>query len=145
MKQRIAYFGLVPEAVEIMQKMETYIQNSSIDPKLVELIKIRVSQINGCSFCLNMHTKDAREKGETEQRIYCLNAWRECEFYSDQERAALALAEHVTLVSTQRVPDDIYEETLKYFSKKEYMDLIFIINQINSWNRISIATGIIIS
>src|SRR5690625_2206747 len=119
-----------------MLEMERYTKTTGIDRKLRELIKIRASQLNGCAFCLNMHTADARKMGETEQRLYCVAAFRECTFYSDQEKAALELTEHVTLISNMRVPDELYTKVREHFSEKEYVDLVVIINQINSWNRL---------
>jgi|SRR5579875_1718753 len=130
---------VAPEPLKIMMQFEAYAKTTGFEPKLIELVKIRASQINGCAFCLDMHTKDARAIGETEQRIYCLNAWRESPFYTDEERAALELTEAVTLISTNRVPDNLYERVREHFSEKQYVDLIFIINTINSWNRLSIA------
>jgi AhpD family alkylhydroperoxidase len=127
--------------MDIMMKMEKYTKNSSIDRKLRELIKIRVSQINGCAYCLNMHTSDARKMGETEKRIYCLSAWNECDFYSLEEKVALELSEHITLIPTKRVPYDLYKRVREHYNEKQYVDLVLIINQINSWNRISIAMG----
>ena len=141
MEQRINYYNVAPEAFNIMMEMEKYTKTTGIDRKLRELIKILASQINGCAFCLNMHTVDARKMGETEQRLYCISTWRECTFYSDAEKAALELTEHVTLIANKRVPDDLYNRIRKHFSEKEYVDLVLIINQINSWNRISIAMG----
>ncbi|QQZ08786.1 carboxymuconolactone decarboxylase family protein [Heyndrickxia vini] len=141
MEQRINYYELAPEALKIMMEMEKYTKSTSIDRKLRELIKIRASQINGCAFCLNMHTSDARKMGETEQRLYCVGTWRECDFYTDAEKVALELTENVTLVSTMRVPDDLYHRVREHFSEKDYVDLVILINQINSWNRISISMG----
>jgi len=141
LEQRINYYNVAPEAFNIMMEMEKYTKTTGIDRKLRELIKILASQINGCAFCLNMHTVDARKMGETEQRLYCISTWRECTFYSDAEKAALELTEHVTLIANKRVPDDLYNRIRKHFSEKEYVDLVLIINQINSWNRISIAMG----
>ncbi|GGB58176.1 carboxymuconolactone decarboxylase family protein [Fictibacillus barbaricus] len=141
MKQRIEYFNVAPEGLKIMMEMEKYTKTTDIDRKLRELIKIRASQINGCAFCLNMHTADARKMGETEQRIYCVSAWEECTFYTDAEKAALELTEHVTLIPNKRVPDELYNRIRNHFSEKEYVDLVLMINQINSWNRISIAMG----
>ena len=106
-----------------------------------ELIKIRVSQINGCAFCLNMHTTDARKRGIDEKKIYLLNAWEDTNIYSDTEKLALELAEHVTLISNHKVPDELYNRVRKKYSEKEYADLIFTIAQINTWNRISISMG----
>ena len=141
MEQRINYYEVAPEALNIMMEMEKYTKSTEIDRKLRELIKIRASQINGCAFCLNMHTSDARKMGETEQRLYCVSAWRECDFYTDAEKVALELTEHVTLVPTKRVPDDLYNRVRKHFSEKDYVDLVILINQINCWNRLSISMG----
>jgi AhpD family alkylhydroperoxidase len=141
MEQRIQYYDVAPEPLTIMMEMEKYLESTKIDPKLRELVKIRASQINGCAFCLNMHTTDARKLGETEQRLYCVSAWEDCDFYSDAEKAALELTEHVTLVPTKRVPDELYQRVRQCFDEKDYVDLIFMITQINSWNRLSISMG----
>jgi AhpD family alkylhydroperoxidase len=139
MKQRINYMKAAPEAFNIMLQFEEYAKTTGFDRKLVELIKIRASQINGCAFCLDMHTKDARSIGETEQRIYLLNAWRESPFYSDAERVVLELTEAVTSISVNGVPDDLYNRVREHFNEKQYVDLIILINTINSWNRLSIS------
>ncbi|MCQ6278526.1 carboxymuconolactone decarboxylase family protein [Bacillus sp. EB600] len=141
MELRVHYYDVAPEALKVMMEMEKYIGSTKIDPKLSELIKIRASQINGCAFCLNMHTTDARKLGETEQRLYCVSAWDDCDFYTDAEKAALELTEHVTLIPTKRVPDELYNRVREYFDEKDYVDLIIMINQINSWNRLSISMG----
>ncbi|WP_088013597.1 carboxymuconolactone decarboxylase family protein [Gottfriedia acidiceleris] len=141
MEKQINYSKLAPGALKIMMEMEKYIKSAGIDDKLRELIKIRVSQINGCAFCLDMHTAEAREIGETEQRLYCISAWRDCDFYTDAEKVALELAEHITLISNKGVSDELYNRVSKHFSENEYANLVFIINQINSWNRISISMG----
>jgi AhpD family alkylhydroperoxidase len=141
MEKRVNYYEVAPEPLKIMLEMEKYLESTNLDPKLRELVKIRASQINGCAFCLNMHTTDARKLGETEQRLYCVSAWEDCTFYSEAEKAALELTEYVTLVSTKRVPDEIYNRVREYFNEKDYVDLIFMINQINSWNRLSISMG----
>lgn len=141
MTQRINYYEIAPDAMKIMMEMEKYTKKNSIDRKVRELIKIRASQINGCAFCINMHTADAKKMGETEQRLYCISAWRECTFYSEDEKVALELTEHITLIPKKRVPDDLYERVREHFGEKEYVDLVVLINQINSWNRISIAMG----
>ncbi|TDL74914.1 carboxymuconolactone decarboxylase family protein [Peribacillus frigoritolerans] len=122
-------------------EMEKYTKTSGIDRNLRELIKIRASQINGCAYCINMHTADARKMGETEQRLYCISAWQECTFYSDAEKVALELTEHVTLISNMRVPDELYNRVREHFNEKEYVNLVILINQINNWNRISISMG----
>lgn len=141
MELRINYYDIAPEALNIMMEMEKYTKSTGIDRKLRELVKIRASQINGCAFCINMHTSDARKMGETEQRLYCVSAWEDCDFYTDAEKVALELTEHVTLIPTKRVPDELYNRVRFHFSEKEYVDLIILINQINSWNRISISMG----
>ncbi|MCT1538761.1 MULTISPECIES: carboxymuconolactone decarboxylase family protein [Lysinibacillus] len=141
MTQRMNYYEIAPDAMKIMMEMEKYTKKSSIERKLRELIKIRASQINGCAYCINMHTADAKKMGETEQRLYCISAWRECTFYSDAEKVALELTEHITLIPDKRVPDELYERVRKHFDEKAYVDLVILINQINSWNRISIAMG----
>ena len=141
MKQRINYLEVAPEALNIMMEMEKYTKSTGIDRKLRELIKIRASIINGCAFCINMHTSDARKMGETEQRLYCVSAWRDCDFYTDAEQVALELTEHVTLIPTKHVPDELYNRVRIHFSEKDYVDLVILINQINSWNRLSISMG----
>jgi AhpD family alkylhydroperoxidase len=141
MSQRVPYYEIAPDGLEIMMDMEKYTKTTAVERKLRELIKIRASQINGCAFCLNMHSADARKMGETEQRIYCVSAWKECEFYTEAEKVALELTEHVTLIPTKHVPDELYQRVRKHFDEKQYVDLVLIINQINSWNRLSIAMG----
>ncbi|TCP29019.1 AhpD family alkylhydroperoxidase [Scopulibacillus darangshiensis] len=141
MEQRVNYYDLAPEAIKIMHEMEKYTKTTGLDRKLRELVKIRASQINGCAFCLNMHTADARKMGETEQRLYCVSAWEDCTFYSDAEKAALELTEHVTLIANKRVPDELYHRVREHYSEKEYVDLVILINQINCWNRLSISMG----
>ena len=141
MSQRVPYYEIAPDGMKIMMDMEKYTKTTAIERKLRELIKIRASQINGCAYCLNMHTADARKMGETEQRIYCVSAWKECEFYTEAEKVALELTEHVTLIPTKRVPDELYQRVREHYDEKQYVDLVLIINQINSWNRISIAMG----
>lgn len=141
MKQRVNYRVVAPEAFKTLLGFEEYVKTTGFDYKLVELVKIRVSQINGCAFCLDMHTIDTRAHGETEQRIYCLPAWRESPFYSDQERVALELAEAVTLISANGVSDELYQKVRAHFSEKEFVDLIMVIIAINSWNRIAISSN----
>ncbi|SFQ28328.1 carboxymuconolactone decarboxylase family protein [Salibacterium halotolerans] len=141
MKARVNYAKTNPGILKAMKQMEDYKDTTGFDQTLIELIKIRTSQINGCAFCLDMHTKDARAAGETEQRIYCLNAWRESPFYSEAERAVLALTEAVTLISEDGVPDAVYEEVLQHYSETAYIDLVFLIITINSWNRLAISNN----
>jgi AhpD family alkylhydroperoxidase len=117
--------------------------DAKVEPELLELIRIRASQINGCAFCLDMHTKDARAKGETEQRIYALNAWRETPFYSERERAGLALTEAVTLVSDGQVPDEVYVAAAEVFDEGQVAALIWAATVINAYNRIAIATRMV--
>ncbi|MEK3722111.1 carboxymuconolactone decarboxylase family protein [Paenibacillus sp. FSL H8-0034] len=141
MQTRLNYREVQPQALQVMMKMEGFIQNCGLDKKLYELIKIRASQINGCAFCLNMHTADARSMGETEQRLYLLSAWREAPFYTEAEQAVLALTEAVTLISKEGVSQELYEKVREHFDESEFVNLIMAINTINSWNRIAISTG----
>ena len=123
-----------------MLGLEGFVHRSwKSEPLLIELVKMRASQINECAFCLDMHSKDARAAGETEQRLYALNAWRETPFFTDRERAALAWTEEVTLVGQNHVPDAIYEEARRYFTEEELVDLTMAVIAINGWNRLAIA------
>ena len=122
-----------------MLALNNYAASSGLEHSLLELIKIRASQINGCAYCIDMHTIDARAAGETEQRIYLLDAWRESPFYTDRERAALAWTESLTLVSETHVPDDVYEVARKHFSEEELVKLTWAVVVINGWNRVAIA------
>lgn len=139
MKQRLDYASASPEAFAAMLSMEQQVQKSGLDHRLLELVKTRVSQINGCAYCLDMHTKDARAAGETEQRLYGLNAWREAPYYTKKERAALAWTEAVTEVATSHVPDDVYASISQHFTEKERVDLTLAIIAINGWNRLAIS------
>jgi AhpD family alkylhydroperoxidase len=139
MQQRLDYVKAAPDGYKAMSGLELYVRRSGLEPALLELVKTRASQINGCGFCLDMHTKDARARGETEQRLYTLSAWRETPFFSERERAALAWTESLTLVSETNVPDDVYELARKHFSEKELVDLTLAVVAINGWNRIAIA------
>ncbi|MGC5326140.1 carboxymuconolactone decarboxylase family protein [Brevibacillus sp. SYSU BS000544] len=143
MKQRVNYTAVAPEAFKALLGVEEYVRKTGLDYKMIELVKIRVSQINGCAYCLDMHTIDTRAHGETEQRIYCLPAWRESPFYTDQERAALEMAEAVTLISTNGVSDELYQKVREQFSEKEFIDLLMAIIAINSWNRLAISSNAI--
>jgi AhpD family alkylhydroperoxidase len=122
-----------------MFSMEQYIAGSGLDHKLIHLLKLRASQINGCAYCINMHTQDARKHGETEQRLYLLDAWREAPLYSERERAALAWTEAVTLISETHAPDDVYTEVRAHFSEAETVNLTMLIATINAWNRLAIS------
>ncbi len=127
-------------AYRAMLQLENFVQlHSGLDHKLLHLLKMRASQINGCAYCLDMHSKDARAAGETEQRLYALSAWREAPFFTDKERAALAWTEAVTLVSRNHVPDEVYEEARRFFNEEELVNLTLAIIAINGWNRLAIA------
>lgn len=138
MRQPINHAQIAPEGLKAMLGLETYVRRSGIDHGLLELVKTRVSQINRCAFCLDMHTKDARANGETEQRLYALQAWRETPFYSARERAALAWAEALTDIANGGVPEALREEALRSFSEKELVDLTLAVVAINGWNRLAI-------
>jgi AhpD family alkylhydroperoxidase len=139
MEERIHYAKVAPLAYQAMLGLEKYLHECGLEEGLLHLIKMRASQINGCAYCLDMHSKDLRALGETEQRIYSLDAWAECPYYTDRERAALAWTEAVTRVSETHVPDEIYNEVKKQFNEKELADLTFAIATINAWNRLAIS------
>ncbi len=136
---RLDWYKTLPEGYRAMLELQNVVNKSSIEHKLLELIKIRASQINGCAHCLDMHTKDAIALGESEQRIHVLAAWREAPFYSPRERAALAWCEALTLISDKGAPEDIYSEIKKLFTPKEEVELTLAIAVINSWNRLAIS------
>lgn len=131
-----------PKAYKAMLGLEKYLTESSLTKIHGELIKIRVSQINGCAYCLDMHTKDARKYGETEQRIYLLSAWREATFYSKEERAILALAEEMTVLSKHGVSNEVYDHALEVLGQEYLTEVIMAVITINSWNRLGITTGL---
>jgi AhpD family alkylhydroperoxidase len=133
--------GVEPKAYEAMQALENYLHDSGLDKKQFELIKIRASQINGCAYCINMHTKDARALGETEQRIYALNAWRETPFFTPEERAILAITEEVTNIKHGGVSDKTYEDAAQELDRHYIGKVIMAAVTINAWNRIAISTG----
>lgn len=139
MTPRLDYRAASPGGVRAMLGLERHMATTTIEKPQYELVKIRASQINGCAFCLDMHTRDARAGGETEQRIYALPAWRETPFFTDRERAALAWTEAVTLIAREHVPDALFDEARAKFSETELVDLTIGINSINGWNRIGIA------
>lgn len=141
MKPRMDMFATDPDAYKTMSAMDSYV-SQRVDKTLLGLIKIRASQINKCAFCINMHTKEARKHGESEERIYALNAWRESPLYTPAERAVLAFTEAVTLISEKNVPDDIYDDMKRHFDDKEIVRILMAIVTINGWNRIVIATRI---
>ena len=138
METRIEYARVNPEGYRILVTLDHFVKNCGLERILLELVKIRASQINSCAFCIDMHTKDARAAGETEQRIYALSAWYETPFYTERERAALAWTEAVTLISENHVPDELYRSVLQQFSEKEMVDLTLAVIMINSWNRMAI-------
>ena len=136
---RVDYTKTFPKGFEAMLALEGAVRGSGLEPLLLELVKLRASQINGCAYCLDMHSKDARAAGETEQRLYVLQAWREAPFYTARERAALAWCEAVTrLDPIHGVPDEVYEEARAQFSEEELIDLNMVVIVINGWNRIAI-------
>ena len=139
MQARIEYTKHAQEAQRSLYALERYLFSSGLDHQLLHLIKMRASQINGCAYCIDMHSKDARAGGETEQRLYELDAWRETPFYTEKERAALEWAESVTLVSQTHVPDEAFENLKKHFSEKEIVDLTLAVGMINLWNRLAIS------
>ena len=138
MEPRINYVKASPGAARAMQGLEVYVRESGLEKNLLELVKIRASQINGCAYCLDMHTKDARAAGETEQRIYTLSAWRETPFFSDRERAALLWAETLTTLSQNDVPDKIFDDVRQQFSDEEMVNLSMAVVAINAWNRLAV-------
>jgi AhpD family alkylhydroperoxidase len=133
------YPKVAPGVSQAMSQLERQVRESGLEAPLLDLVKTRASQINGCAFCLDMHTKDARACGETEQRLYALSAWRETPFYTDRERAALAWTEAVTLVAETHVPDEVYEQARAQFSEQELANLTLAIVAINGWNRLAIS------
>ena len=138
MKPRMNFYRAAPDAIKALVAVESQVTASGLEQSLIELVKTRASQINGCAYCINMHTEDARKHGETEQRLYLLNAWRESPLYSERERAALAWTEALTLVSETHAPDADYEAVRAEFTDGELVNLITLIGTINAWNRIAI-------
>ena len=139
MKPRMNFYKAAPDTINALVALENQIQATGLERSLIELVKIRASQINGCAYCINMHTEDARKRGETEQRIYLLDAWRESPLYTDRERAALAWTEAVTLIADTRAPDEVYEQVRTQFSEEETVNLTMLIATINAWNRLAIS------
>ncbi|OLT63223.1 carboxymuconolactone decarboxylase family protein [Moorena bouillonii] len=143
METRLELNKVEPAAYLAMNYLEKYVNKSGLDKTLIKLIKIRASQLNKCAFCIDLHTKEARSNGETEQRIYALNAWKEAPFFSPEERAVLELTEAVTLISENQVSNSVYEEVSRYFSETDIAKLLMAIVTINAWNRIAITTKMI--
>jgi AhpD family alkylhydroperoxidase len=140
MEPRLNFYKAAPDATKAMRGLKHYInQSSGLEPSLRELVKIRASQINGCAYCIDMHTKDARAAGETEQRIYALNAWRETPFFTGRERAALEWTEAITLIADGHAPDELFFRVREYFDEEKLVNLTLAIVAINGWNRLAIA------
>jgi AhpD family alkylhydroperoxidase len=139
MQQRLDALKISPAAYKAMAGLQAYVDQSGLERPLLELVKIRASQINGCAYCINMHTTDARKLGESDERMHLLNAWQEAPVFSERERAALAWVEAITLVAEDHVPDDVYEQARRQFSEKEIVDLTAAAVTINAWNRLAIA------
>ena len=138
MQPRLDYGKVAPGAVQAMYGLERYVRQCGLETSLLELVKLRASQINGCAYCVDMHTKDARAHGETEQRLYAVVVWKETPFFTERERAALAWTEAVTLVSRDQTPDDVYQLARQQFTEKEVVDLTMAVVAINGWNRLAI-------
>jgi AhpD family alkylhydroperoxidase len=136
-KELSSYAKASPGAFQAMRGLESYVRGCGLEPALLELVRTRASAINGCAYCIDMHTKDARAAGESEQRLYALSAWREAPFYTARERAALAWTEAVTLLADAPVAEELYEELRRHFSEKEAVDLTMAIIAINGWNRLA--------
>jgi AhpD family alkylhydroperoxidase len=139
MKQRFDYRKVSPKAVEALSGLQSYVENCGLEHSLIELVKLRASQINGCAYCVDLHTRDARKAGESEARLYAVAVWPESPFFTPRERAALAWCEAVTLVAKDHVPDAVYEEARRHFSEKELVDLTFAVVAINGWNRVAVS------
>ena len=138
MEERLNYWKASPQGLAAFRGLQTYVDHCGLEHRLMELVKTRASQLNGCAYCLDMHTKDARAAGETEQRLYALPAWKETPFFTDRERAALAWTEAVTLIAPEHVDDELYQQLRVYFGEKEIVDLTLVIVAINGWNRLTI-------
>ena len=138
MQPRLDYLKLAPAAYKALGSLEVYLHKSGLDSRLLHMVKLRASQINGCAFCIDMHWKDAKAAGETEQRLYGLDAWEESPYYTDRERAALAWTDSLTLIREGHAPDEVYEKVREQFEEKELVDLTWAIAAINAWNRMAI-------
>jgi AhpD family alkylhydroperoxidase len=139
MTARMDYSKAAPGAMRAMNGLEAYLADCDIEPALQDLVKLRASQLNGCAYCVDMHSLDARARGETEQRLYALPVWRETLFYSERERAALLWTEKLTLISLDQVPDPVYEQVRPHFTDQELANLTLVIATINAWNRFGIS------
>ena len=143
MEPRIDFSKASPDVTKAMYGLSRAVNNCGLEHSLLELVKMRASQINGCAYCIDMHSKDARAAGETEQRLYALNAWRETPFFSDRERAALEWTESLTLIAQNHVPDELYERVRQHFSETETVNLTFAVTTINTWNRLAISLRVV--
>lgn len=143
MQPRWDYIKAAPGVYKAMSGLEQYLHHCGLEESLLHLVKLRTSQINGCAYCLDMHWKDLRSIGENEQRLYSLDAWRECPYYTDRERAALAWTEAITRVALGQVPDEVFAEVRPHFTDAELSNLTLAIATINAWNRLSIAGRIV--
>ncbi len=143
MKARLNYAKAAPGLYEAMDALDRYLQGCGLEESLLHLVRLRASQINGCAYCLDLHWKDLRALGEEEQRLYSLDAWRECRYYTDRERAALAWTEAVTLIADVHAPDAVYGEVRPHLNERELSDLTLAVAAINAWNRLSIAARIV--
>ena len=135
---RVDVYKAWPEGYRAMSALEEAVRSSGLEVSLIELVKTRVSQLNQCAYCIDMHTKDARALGETEQRLYALSAWRETPFFTDRERAGLALAESITMLATGHVTDDVVDEAKQHFDDADLAKLVYVIVTINAWNRLGV-------
>jgi len=136
---RMDFIKIAPEAFQVLKGVERYVRESGLDPALLELVKVRASMLNGCAYCVDMHTKDARAQGETEQRLYAVSVWHEAPFFTPRERAALAWTDAVTEVSKDHVPDEVYSLAREHFEERQLVDLTMAVIAINSWNRVLIS------
>jgi AhpD family alkylhydroperoxidase len=143
MKPRLSYSRVAPGTMDAMDSLDQYLQQCGLEVELLYLVQLRVSQLNGCAYCLDMHWKDLRAAGESEQRLYSLDAWRECPYYTDRERAALAWAEAVTQITNGHVPDAVHEAARGQLRERELCDLTLAVATINAWNRLSIAARLL--
>ncbi len=139
MATRLNYVKVAPGAYRAMSQLEHYVKNCGLEVSLIELVKIRASQVNGCAYCIDRHTKDARAAGESEQRIYLLSTWREAPFYTERECAALEWTEALTLIANDHVPDEIYQRVKLHFTDEELVNLTLAVVTINAWNRLVIS------
>ncbi|MBW8910140.1 MAG: carboxymuconolactone decarboxylase family protein [Mesorhizobium sp.] len=139
MKQRLQFFAKAPQIMKAVSALNEAVEKCGLDAGLMHLVKLRASQINGCSYCVEMHSREARRDGETETRLYLVAAWKESPLFSERERAALAWTETVTNISDNGVPDDLYARTLEHFSEEELVKLTVVIGMINTWNRLCIS------